>query len=236
MNWIGISNDNDFYSQHYLAEIFAGDVREVQAQWQAKETAAREAAITAQDKQSAWRTPWTRLQQQARELLHSQQALGSQRPDEQLHQGREILHALLSILGFAYKPQAQYIEHQQIFVPLLAKLNDQQGNPLLWALEAQSLNPDIDTDPLALRLHPRQLKTLSGFDPELHKNGQDNWQKLLSSSVFSQLRPPRWIILASPYQWLLIDRTKYAQNRLLRFNWQELLRRRETDTLKAVSI
>lgn len=236
MNWIGISNENDFYSQHYLAEIFQGDVRQVQEQWQAKETAAREQAITAQDKQQAWRTPWARLNQQARDLLHLQQALGTQSQREHLAQGREIIHELLGTLGFAYAPRAEYIEHHQTFVPLLAELNDAQGNPLLWVLEAQSLNPDIDTDPLALTVHQRQLESLEGYEIELHKHRGEPWQKLLSSSVFSQPRPPRWVVLASPYQWLLIDRTKYAQNRLLRFNWQELLSRRETDTLKAVSI
>src|SRR5699024_8739338 len=127
-------------------------------------------------------------------------------------------------------------EHHQTFVPLLAELIDNQGNPLLWVLEAQALNADIDTDPLALKVHQRQLESLEDYDSELHKQRDEEWQKLLSTSVFSQAHPPRWVILASPYQWLLIDRTKHAQNRLLRFNWQELLSRRETDTLKAVSV
>jgi len=29
MHWTGIHNENEFYSEHYLAEIFAGDVRGV---------------------------------------------------------------------------------------------------------------------------------------------------------------------------------------------------------------
>nr|WP_241878120.1 hypothetical protein [Psychrobacter sp. PraFG1]UNK04545.1 hypothetical protein MN210_09665 [Psychrobacter sp. PraFG1] len=38
MNLTGISNENDFYSQHYMAEIFAGDsdVKELQESWQQK--------------------------------------------------------------------------------------------------------------------------------------------------------------------------------------------------------
>ncbi|HAF1956384.1 TPA: class I SAM-dependent DNA methyltransferase, partial [Salmonella enterica] len=37
-------------------------------------------------------------------------------------------------------------------------------------------------------------------------------------------------------QLLLLDRTKWAQNRLLRFDFEEILSRRETDTLKATSV
>lgn len=44
MNWIGITNENEFYSQHYLSEIFTGDVRGVPDAWSAKEkTESREA-------------------------------------------------------------------------------------------------------------------------------------------------------------------------------------------------
>lgn len=44
------------------------------------------------------------------------------------------------------------------------------------------------------------------------------------------------MLLASPCQWLLLDRAKFAQHRLLRFDWNELFSRRETDTLKAVLV
>src|SRR5699024_5171350 len=135
----------------------------------------------------------------------------------------------------------QYVEHTQSYVPLLGEIKNTQGEPLLWILEAQALGSDYDTDsdPLALPLHSAQMKGLEdypSFEQQSEQETEGNWQKLLSSTIFSQTLPPRWVILASPYQWLLIDRSKYAQNRLLRFNWKEIFSRRELDTLKAATV
>lgn len=245
MNLTGISNENEFYSQHYMAEIFAGDsdVKALLENWQQQETSAREHAVTEQDKRNAWRTPWNRLQHSARDtLLLLDEYSRNHKPHEQLELGRDLLSQTLAILNLPYAPRAHYIEHTQSYLPLLGELKNSQGEPLLWILEAQPLGTqyDADSDPLALPLHSAQLESLPQYHADNHKsarNGnQDNWQKLLSSTVFSQPVPPRWVILASPHQWLLIDRSKYAQNRLIRFNWPELLSRRETETLKAVSV
>lgn len=245
MNLTGISNENEFYSQHYMAEIFAGDsdVKALLENWQQQETSAREQAITEQDKRTAWRSPWNRLQHSARDtLLLLDEYSRNHKPHEQLELGRDLLSQTLAILNLPYAPRAHYIEHTQSYLPLLGELKNSQGEPLLWILEAQPLGTqyDADSDPLALPLHSAQLESLPQYHADTSKSARngnpDNWQKLLSSTVFSQTLPPRWVILASPHQWLLIDRSKYAQNRLIRFNWQELLSRRETETLKAVSV
>lgn len=240
MNFVGINNENEFYSQHYMAEIFAGDIRDVLAAWQQKENAAREAAITDEDRRVAWRTPWAQINQNARELHQLQEEYRREtRLQERLAIGREIIRTLCAILELPFAPAAAFIEHQENYLPLLGSLHNAQGEPLLWVLEAQALATDfdVDSDPLALSVHKKQLKGLADYDAALHKNDNaEEWQKLLSSDVFSQNKPPRWVILASPFQWLLIDRSKYAQNRLIRFDWWELLSRRETEALKAVSV
>lgn len=244
MNLTGISNENEFYSQHYMAEIFAGDsdVKGLQDSWLQQETEAREAALTEQDKKNAWRTPWSQMSRNARETLLLLDEYGhKQTAADRLTLGREVLRSLLSTFELPYAPRAQYIEHTDSYVPLLGEMKNSQGEPLLWIIEAQALSGDYDadSDPLALPIHTAQLKGLEdypSFEQQSEQESQDNWQKLLSSTVFSQTLPPRWVILASPYQWLLIDRSKYAQNRLIRFDWKEIFSRREIDTLKAASV
>ncbi len=244
MNLTGISNENEFYSQHYMAEIFAGDsdVKGLQDNWLQQETEAREAALTEQDKKNAWRTPWSQMSRNARETLLLLDEYGhKQTAADRLTLGREVLRSLLSTFELPYAPRAQYIEHTDSYVPLLGEMKNSQGEPLLWIIEAQALSGDYDadTDPLALPIHTAQLKGLEdypSFEQQSEQASEDNWQKLLSSTVFSQTLPPRWVILASPYQWLLIDRSKYAQNRLIRFDWKEIFSRREIDTLKAASV
>lgn len=72
MNLLGIANENDFYSDHYLSEIFSGDIKDVLQAWQARESQEREAARD-QDENSrsyrGFRTPSSRLDGIAREYL-----------------------------------------------------------------------------------------------------------------------------------------------------------------------
>lgn len=242
MNWIGISNENEFYSQHYLAEIFSGDVRGVLETWSQREDEAREQARARGDKEPAWRAPWSRLGNGARDALQRLDELTrTPEPREQARLGRALIGELLRRFELPFVPERLELEDGSV-LPLLGELKSASGEPLLWILEAQALDggQDLDSDPLGLPLHPAQLASLPGLALEAGKAHSEtdspDWQKLLSTVVFTQPRPPRWVILASPCQWLLLDRAKFAQHRLLRFDWRELLTRRETDTLKAVAV
>ncbi len=243
MNWIGITNENDFYSQHYLSEIFQGDVRGVIEAWQLQEDASREQARAEGRREPDWRTPWARLSTLGRDWLQRLDEAERQRDaGEQAQQGRALIHELLALFELPHQPQRLVLETPaDVELPLLGELRSAGGDPLLWILEAQPLDAafDNDSDPLSLPLYHKQLSTLPnppGAGPAGVPAAERDWQQLLSISVFTQPRPPRWVILAAPRQWLLLDRAKFAQHRLLRFDWTELLGRRESDTLKAVSV
>jgi len=240
MNHIGLTNENEFYSQHYLAEIFQGDVRGVLDGWSAREDEARETAKAKNQKEPAYRTPWARLHTQGRDWLAQLDELAQLRDAQQkVQQGRELMAELLGLLELPYAPRREALtERPELELPLLGELKSANGEPLLWILEAQPVELEPDSDPLSLPLHAVQLRTLADLPVPKELAGAEapDWQKLLSTAVFTQPRPPRWVILASPQQWLLLDRAKFAQHRLLRFDWKALLARRETETLKAVSV
>ena len=46
---VGLINENKFYSDHYLAEIFSGDIREVPSAWQQREDEEREKSRNRKD-------------------------------------------------------------------------------------------------------------------------------------------------------------------------------------------
>ena len=76
-----------------------------------------------------------------------------------------------------------------------------------------------------------QFEDLPGFNSKVTAEFEDNWNKILEKHVFGCDNPPRWVILASPRSWLLIDRTKFHRHSLLRFDWKELFSRREDRVL-----
>ena len=64
---------------------------------------------------------------------------------------------------------------------------------------------------------------------------KESWEKIITRRIFAQQHPPRWVLLLSASQVLLLERGKWTHNRLLRFDLDEILGRREAATLQATA-
>ncbi|EKG0018095.1 class I SAM-dependent DNA methyltransferase [Vibrio cholerae] len=242
MALVGIYNENDFYSHHYLSEVFVGDIRGVLEQWLEKENQAREIERAEKEQggkpQRGYRAPHTQLASYSGEYFRElNQHLSVKDINKRLSNQRARWSPILHALGFEIKPTQVLLENGQL--PVLSAYQDHQGLPLLWILEAHDPSQDDCADPLSLPLLSQQLEAL---EPEQRKallktqQGDElSWQDLISKKIFSAPEPPRWLLLLGNRQCLLLDRTKWAQNRLLRFDLEEILGRKESDTLKAMA-
>lgn len=244
MALIGINNENEFYSNHYLGEVFTSDIRDVLEPWIEQENAAREAerAVREQGKvvEAGYRAPWNQLNSLATEFFRRLTEHEKQRQiPQRLADQRSRWQPLLKALGYELNPHIQMLDDDTP-LPVLARYNSTDGSPWLWIVEAHD-QEEGTLDPLALSLLTAQFPV----DTDKHKrdslrkkaNGEyRSWQDLLSTVVFTQNEPPRFVLLLGNRQLLLLDRTKWAQNRLLRFDFEEILSRREIDTLKATSV
>ncbi|MDN3554693.1 Eco57I restriction-modification methylase domain-containing protein [Halomonas maura] len=232
MAYAGIVNDNEFYSEHYLADIFEGDIRGVLEAWQQRAN------------ESGDETPWGLLRRGAHERLReieAVQALSRRgRAREAVDAARALARPLLEAFGYTTHPERRLLS-DDCEIPLLAELAGQDGTPLLWVIEALPLE-EPEGDPLTTAPLPAQYKALSetplptALQRDLDSETPSSWQSLLSREVFAREHPPRWVLLVAPHQWVLVDRTRFARGQLLRFDWVELLARRETEALKAASI
>ncbi|MYL28158.1 MULTISPECIES: class I SAM-dependent DNA methyltransferase [Halomonadaceae] len=221
----GLINENEFYSDHYLSEIFEGDIKEVLGQWDEREKAERERARQrgeSANQYSGYRAPPQQLNGQARDLLQRLDGVRRlRRGEERSTAFHDLVRRFMAIFELPYEPQSVELEDGDE-LQLLGELRDNGGRPLLWILPAiAGPNDEPDADPLTFQ---------AGASEDA------DWEKRLSREIFSQEHPPRWVILAAAHQWVLLDRAKYAQHRLLRFDWLDILSRRETDTLKATSV
>ncbi|EPJ2983021.1 hypothetical protein MA420_004767 [Klebsiella pneumoniae] len=244
MALVGINNENEFYSNHYLGEVFTSDIRDVLEPWIEQENAAREAERAAREQgkevEAGYRAPWNQLNSLATEFFRKLTDHEKQRQiPQRLADQRTRWQPLLKALGYELNPHIQMLDDDTP-LPVLARYNSTDGSPWLWIVEAHD-QEEGTLDPLALSLLTAQFPA----DTDKHKrdslrkkaNGEyRSWQDLLSTVVFTQNEPPRFVLLLGNRQLLLLDRTKWAQNRLLRFDFEEILSRRETDTLKAMSV
>lgn len=244
MALVGINNENEFYSNHYLGEVFTSDIRDVLEPWIEQENAARGAERAAREQgkevEAGYRAPWNQLNSLATEYFRKLTDHEKQRQiPQRLADQRTRWQPLLKALGYELNPHIQMLDDDTP-LPVLARYNSTDGSPWLWIVEAHD-QEEGTLDPLALSLLTAQFPA----DTDKHKrdslrkkaNGEyRSWQDLLSTVVFTQNEPPRFVLLLGNRQLLLLDRTKWAQNRLLRFDFEEILSRRETDTLKATSV
>ena len=239
-NLVGIYNENDFYSHHYLTSVFESDIRGVMDEWASKESDAREfekkERALGREPERGFRAPYSVLATYAGSFFKQLNEHGREKEvPKRLQQQRKRWSSILAPLGYQLKASAVELD-SGLKLPLLAQYNH-NDQPFIWVVEAHDKFDDDSQDPLSLPLLQAQLEKYVQADSELLKKHAPllklHWQEIISKHVLTDEAPPRWILLLGNRQALLIDRTKWAQNRLLRFDFEEILGRKETETLKA---
>ena len=232
MSWAGISNDNEFYSEHYLAEVFVKDTKALLDRWRDAGVSQKEA--TGGTVVENVPTPDAALRALARELTSVIDALTrAKKTDDKRDIQRNWMQSIAHALSLPFAPENRLLD-DELALPLLGEVRDSEGRAQLWILEALPVDA-LDADPLTLEVDREQVADSAEVPLPKAMRGL-NWQTLLATMVYTRDDAPRWIILASARQWLLLDRAKFAQSRLLRFDWQEILTRRDNDTLKAAAV
>ena len=223
--FVGLTNDNEFFSAHYLAEVFEGDFAENIKEWESREQAGKEQG-------AEYITPHRALRNLNQGYFALRHKLKTERSAaERIRLQRDFFKDLTSVLGIPYQPENREVA-PNTELPVLAALGDQLL--VLGALDTDNEGED----PLSLKLHGNQF---FGPGPHHDKLKNTSWYGILNEAVFRQSTPcnetpPRWVLLLSDRQGILIDRYKWSQNRMLRFDWEEILGRRDDKTLKATAV
>ncbi|MBL3601403.1 MAG: class I SAM-dependent DNA methyltransferase [gamma proteobacterium endosymbiont of Lamellibrachia anaximandri] len=217
--YIGINNENEFYSHHYLSEVFRGDIKATLDAWSTAEEEGGE------------KSPVSQLKGIYRDYFAATERLRRERsPRVRIDLQREIFWQLTVVLGYPWQPQNLQLEEGSE-IPVLAAV-DHGGAPELLLIGAY--DPEQEgADPLSLSPDKAQFHGEVPPDPDILK---ESWNDIISKRIYAQAHPPRWVLLLSDKQLLLIDRLKWNRNRLLRFEWDEILGRRDDATLKAAAV
>lgn len=223
MDLIGISNDNEFYTEHYLNELFQDDIKDVLKQWRSEA-----------EKESD--TPYRRIASLSSLYFDLQNSLEKSTDVEERSQLLSRFYpGLLEMLG--YKLDRKTVEGaEETFLPVIAEAK-KYGKPACWVIETGwnvvGDGEEESIDPLELTLVEDQFEEL----PEDAETvaGMSVFD-IINKVIFRMDEPPRWVIVLGPGQTLLIDRSKWNEKRLLRFDWDEILGRQEKETLQAAAV
>ncbi|MCA8080358.1 DNA methyltransferase family protein [Burkholderia cepacia] len=214
----GISNENEFYSHTYLSEVFRGDIKERLTDWDTEET-----QHLGDD---THRAPYKRLQGFAQRwfTLRGQVTRGRDAHERWLS-FMELQAGLLQALGYHQPPRTLTLHEFVSGLPV--PVWDVQGTRLAIIPAYRSGGEDDDIlDNLLSEFH-------YGGEPVPTGLRGETWAMMLSDAVFGSDEPPRYVLLVGLDEWLLLDRYKWPNNRVLRFNWADILDRKDGDTLKA---
>lgn len=234
--FLGIGNENEFYSAHYLAEVFKGDISEVLNTWKTKE-----------ENEESYQAPFNRLKAISRDYFSMRERSNKERNhNKAITMQRQFFRQWCNALDIPWSPHNRAVmnpiersstdkKKEDFELPVLATVplteSPNNDSPKLWVLGALDSEKD-GTDPLLLELKKDQF---IGEGP--HADGLKNstWYDLINDVVFKQDEPPRWVMLLSDRQCILIDRYKWLQNRFLRFDLDEILGRKDNLTLQATA-
>ena len=216
----GIRNENEFYSDHYLTTVFEGDIKETIERWNELKEGGGKAP---HQEFAALATPYMRAATKYRDTRD---------PDERVQIFREFTYDLLKALGYDRTLQ-QPILADGTWLPGLHRAARSDGTDHLWVIEALApAGEDFVTDPLALNFAAQLGPDETGDLPEPFSG---TYEEALTAGIFGLDQPPRFVLILSMAQAVLIDRNKWGESRLLRFDFTEIFSRKESATMQAVT-
>ena len=198
MDLTGITNENAFYSDHYLRTLLREDV----TRW-----------IKEHREQSDAPYPWTTLQGLRQTWLQCREQFDlADSAQERLSIQRKFVRQMLNSLDYNTSPEVLELDKGPL--PLIAQVN-QDHLPHLWIVEA------LDLDGEGVMTVPPDPVLINGMEVDVPL------ARLIGEGYF-QRSPPRWILVVSLDHLILWDRLKWAGQQALRFSWADLYASRDT--------
>ena len=225
MDLTGITNQNEYYTNHYFSSIFEENAFETISAWRAEAKESEEI-----------RTPWALLRDVARLYYPAHDRFLRSKFDTQtLVNIRTLADMYLKALGYP-EAKPEWIEiDDTLKAPVYLELTKANGAPALWILLATSDDKEaaiLDKYCFAADEVPEEGLYSVPANVLTDIPNED----LITKILFGQAEPPRFILLIGMNQIALIDRNKWNEKRYLQFELEDIFSRHEESTLQAMAV
>lgn len=225
MDLTGITNQNEYYTNHYFSSIFEENASETISAWRAEAKESEEI-----------RTPWALLRDVARQYypVHDR-FLRSKFDTQTLVNIRMLADMYLKALGYP-EAKPEWIEiDDTLKAPVYLELTKANGAPALWILLATSDDKEAAIlDKYCFAADEVAEEGLYSVPANVLTNIPN--EDLVTKILFGQAEPPRFILLIGMNQIALIDRNKWNEKRYLQFELEDIFSRHEESTLQAMAV
>lgn len=222
---IGITNKNEYYTNHYFTTMFEENTSATISGWNA---ASRESEEI--------RTPWSLLRQNAKQYYTAHDKFVRSSVNLQILANiRTLADSYLKSLGYPEGKPEVIMVGDSLSVPVYLEMTKNNGAPLLWVLLSASKETDagimesfvFNADDVDDDATGTLYKGILGEVPN---------EDLVTKILFGSAEPPRFVILIGMNQIALIDRNKWNEKRYLQFELEEIFSRLENTTLQAMAV
>lgn len=224
MDLTGITNQNEYYTNHYFEAIFEENAKETLSNWckEAKES-------------EEIKAPWSLLRENAKQFYVAHDKYEHSKFDLQiLNSIKDMADLYLNSLGYSEAKPEKIELDDGTSVPLYLEVKKANGAPFLWVMLAASKDKDngiLQSNCFDARLLEDNNTTVSDI---LTKD--INNEEFVTKILFSGDEAPRFVLLIEMNQIALIDRNKWGEKRYLQFELEDIFSRREKTTLEAMAI
>ena len=225
MDLTGITNKNEYYTNHYFSTVFEENAGETISAWNA---AARESEEV--------RTPWSMLRRHAAQFYAAHDRyVRSSLSMQMLYSIKDQADRYLTALGYPEASPITVAIDDTLSVPIYLEMKKPNGAPLLWAVLMASAETDAGIME-SFSFEAAELDETSYGTVYKGTLGTVPGEDLATKVLFAQPEPPRFLILIGMNQIALIDRNKWNEKRYLQFELEEIFSRLENTTLQAMSV
>ncbi|MBP1564442.1 MAG: class I SAM-dependent DNA methyltransferase [Oscillospiraceae bacterium] len=223
MDLTGISNINEYYTNHYFSSVFEENAEATISGWRNKSK-----------EDAEFRTPWSSLRECGKlfyPIINRFKNSGRENI-QNLQDIRNLADSYLKALGY---PQANefYITVDDQEIPVYLEMTKSNGAPLLWVI----LSHGISDDSTVMNSRVFSTRHIDG-DTAIFKDTlfESENEELISKLLFGISESPRFLMIITINQIALIDRDKWNNKRYLQFELEDIFSRREETTLQAMAV
>lgn len=218
----GILSVNEYYTHHYLNTILEEDIKYIVKKFKEESDEKEE------------RTPWSKLKELSKKYYILNEKMNREKNLQTRYKLQyEFIVSLYQTLGYDINQNIEYIEvKSNISIPVLHEVKKVNGAPLLWIIEGiDEYNEEQEL--LHNSFKEIQYNEESQYPEEF--NGID-FEEIITKYIFSLDEAPRFILLSSYNEIIIVDRSKWAEKRILNFKLDDILSRKEDSTLQATTV
>ena len=218
----GILSVNEYYTHHYLNTILEEDIKDIVKKFKEESDAKEESA------------PWSKLKELSKKYYTLNEKMNREKNLQNRYKAQhEFIINLFQSLGYEINSNVEYIEvKNHINIPVLDEVKKANGAPLLWIIESID---EYNEEQELLHNYFKDIQYNEEVEyPEEFK--KMDFEEIITKYIFSSDEPPRFILLSSYNEIIIVDRSKWAEKRILNFKLDDILSRKEDSTLQATTV